>query len=107
MTVAGLGVALLVASFLAPFASESPDGLEYVGRSLGFLEGGGGAAEEAAALPAPMADYSLPGLPSLPVATAIVGILGTLAVFALAAGLARGLAGRPAPVGPRIGPDAA
>ncbi len=31
--IAGLAVALGVAVFLAPFASESPDGLEYVGRA--------------------------------------------------------------------------
>ena len=34
---AGLGVALAVAVFLSPFASEFPDGLEFVGQKLGFL----------------------------------------------------------------------
>ena len=49
-------IALGVAVFLAPFACESPDGLEYVGEKLGFLP------DEATAppplLPSPMADYS-------------------------------------------------
>src|SRR5579885_1831530 len=58
----GLAIALGVAVFLAPFACESPDGLEYVGRKLRFLPD-----EEhvpAPPLPSPMADYSLriPGL---------------------------------------------
>ena len=34
----GLGVALAVAIFLAPFASEVDDGLEWVGGKLGFLK---------------------------------------------------------------------
>ena len=36
VAVAGLAIALAVAVFLAPFASETPDGLEYVGERLGF-----------------------------------------------------------------------
>src|SRR4051794_13784618 len=34
---AGLAIALAVGVFLAPFASKHPDGLEYVGAKLGFL----------------------------------------------------------------------
>ena len=85
---AGLAIALGVAVFLAPFASEFPDGLEYVGQSLGFLP------EEAAAappLPSPMADYELkvPGLNHARVATAMAGVVGTLVVFGLSWGMAR------------------
>ena len=36
----GLGVALLFALFLSPFASTSPDGLEKVGETKGFSEKG-------------------------------------------------------------------
>ncbi len=83
----GLAVALAVAIFLAPFASEFPDGLEFVGERLGFLP-----AESAApALPSPMADYELklPGIEQARVATAMAGVVGTLAVFGLALGMAR------------------
>lgn len=83
----GLAIALGVAVFLAPFASEFPDGLEYVGERLGFLP-----AESAApALPSPLADYELklPGLDHARVATAMAGVVGTLAVFGLAWGMAR------------------
>ena len=88
-TIAGLGIALAVAVFLAPFASELPDGLEYVGGRLGFL------AEESppAAIPAPMADYrlELPGLDHVKLATALAGVIGTLVVFGVSWGMARAL----------------
>ncbi len=87
--VAGLGIALGVAVFLAPFACESPDGLEYVGQNLRFLPD-----EEnttAPALRSPMADYELkiPGLDHARVATALAGVVGTLVVFGLSWGMAR------------------
>jgi cobalt/nickel transport system permease protein len=95
---AGLAVALGVAVFLAPFACESPDGLEYVGRHLDFLP----VEENAPAppLPSPMADYQLkvPGLGQARVATALAGAVGTLAVFGLGWGMARVLP-RPEPEG--------
>ncbi len=115
VVVAGLAVSLAVAVFLGPIASESPDGLEYVGELLGFLpepEAAPEAAAEApAGLPAPMPDYQLPipGLPSLKVATAAAGAVGTLIVFGVALLLARGIArGRPEPVATADGvrPDA-
>jgi cobalt/nickel transport system permease protein len=88
-TIAGLGIALAVAVFLAPFASELPDGLEYVGGRLGFL------AEESppATLPAPLADYrlELPGLEHVKLATALAGLIGTLVVFGVSWGMARAL----------------
>jgi cobalt/nickel transport system permease protein len=101
---AGLAMALAVAVFLAPFASASPDGLEFVGTKLGFLN------EEApSVVAAPLADYELP-LPQLKqtrVATAVVGVVGTLVVFAVGLGLARvfsdrerATAERPAEVSP-------
>ena len=92
---AGIAVALGVAVFLAPFASEFPDGLEYVGKALGFLP------DEASGppplLPSPMADYKLlvPGLNHAGVATAMAGALGTLVVFGLSWCMARILPQRP------------
>jgi cobalt/nickel transport system permease protein len=87
LSVAGLGIALAVAVFLSPFASEHPDGLEFVGERLGFLS------EEAPPppIPAPMPEYqvSLPGLQHVKAATAAAGVLGTLVVFGLSWGLGR------------------
>jgi cobalt/nickel transport system permease protein len=107
---AGLGIALAVAVFLSPFASERPDGLEYVGQKTGILN------EEsapAASIPAPMPDYqlplSLPGIDEVKAATAVAGLVGTIAVFGLSWALARVFAAgpgpRPCPEG--IGADAA
>jgi cobalt/nickel transport system permease protein len=97
--VAGLAVALAVAVFLAPFASEHPDGLEWVGGKLGFLN------ERPPLLAAPMADYRIPGLGGhVKVASALAGLVGTLLVFGVGLGLAR-VFSRRGPEG--IAPDAA
>jgi cobalt/nickel transport system permease protein len=101
----GLGIALGVAVFLAPLASEHPDGLEFVGARLGFLSD-----EAAPTIPVPIPDYSLPVFSSgLGVATAAAGVVGTLVVFAVAAvlaGVARPLSLRPVG-GPARTPSAA
>ncbi|SIO46099.1 cobalt/nickel transport system permease protein [Singulisphaera sp. GP187] len=98
---AGLGMALAVCVFLAPFASEHPDGLEYVGEKLGFLKDG-----VPALLPTPIPDYSLPllGEANVKAATAFAGLVGTLVVFAIGLGLARVFSTR-TPTG--VDPDAA
>jgi cobalt/nickel transport system permease protein len=85
----GLAIAMGIAVFLAPFASEFPDGLEYVGQQLGFLPDE--AEASAPLLPAPMADYELrvAGLDHARVATAMAGVVGTLVVFGLSWGMAR------------------
>ena len=64
--VAGLGIALGVAVFLAPFACESPDGLEFVGEHHRVPARRGD--HRAPPLPSPMADYELklPGLDHAP-----------------------------------------
>lgn len=88
---AGLAIALVVAIFLAPFASGYDDGLEWVGGKLGFLE------EAAPVVPAPIPDYQLSvfGFGNPRVATAIAGVVGTLVVFGVGFGLARGLSHKP------------
>jgi cobalt/nickel transport system permease protein len=95
---AGLGLALLVAVLLGPVASSFPDGLEFVGERTGFL------GEEAPpVLNAPLPDYNVPGWERwLRLGTAAAGAIGTLVVFAVAAGLARGL-GRPSPAVEDVG----
>jgi cobalt/nickel transport system permease protein len=77
----GLAIALAVAVFLGPFASEQPDGLEFVGEKLGFLSD--------SPVTALMADYQIPGLEYARLATAIAGLIGTLAVFGLGWGMSR------------------
>jgi len=73
------------AIFVLPFASKLPDGLEAVAARLGF-------ASRAAArpvLPAPLADYRVPGIGSLPLAAALAALVGAALVFGLAFLVAR------------------
>ena len=81
----GLGVSLLLAVFVSPFASSSPDGLEKVAERHGFTEKG-----ESWALwqHAPFRDYTLPWIENENLSTAIAGALGVLAIFCVAVGLA-------------------
>ena len=74
--VGGVGIAIAVAVFLAPFASEHADGLEWVGGKLGFLK------EESPVFTAFIPDYQLqlPGIRHVKAATAVAGLVGTLAV---------------------------
>lgn len=88
---AGLGIAVAVGVFLAPFASEHPDGLEYVGEKLGFLKG-----EAPSLIPAPIPDYQVAALANghVKLATAVAGLVGTLVVFGVGFLLARGFSRR-------------
>lgn len=87
---AGLVVSLAVAAFLAPFASEFPDGLEAVAERTGFID---------LERPRPMllADYEVP-LPEgwQAASVSVAGIGGTLAVFAIVLVLGRAMKMRPA-----------
>lgn len=72
----GLGIALLVVLF-APYASPSPDGLEWVAGQQGFLE---------TALDAPyelLPDYTIPGWGETDLSTIVAGVVGVLAVTAV------------------------
>jgi cobalt/nickel transport system permease protein len=81
--VAGLGIALAVAIFLAPFKWDAPDGLEFVGtKKVAFIK-----EDPPSPIPTPIPDYALP-VPALAersprLATAGAGAVGTLAVFGL------------------------
>ena len=94
VALAGLGISLAVAIFVAPFASEYPDGLEFVGgEKVKFLPAGG--PEAAPRLPAPIPDYEMPGLSRYKsAATAAAGVIGTVVVFGVGLGLARSFSGR-------------
>jgi cobalt/nickel transport system permease protein len=100
---AGLGIAMAVAIFLAPLASEFPDGLEAVGMRLNFLDD---EPPPGPVVPAPIPDYEMPGLSWRPLATASAGAVGTLVVFGVGLALARAFASGK---GPALGvaPDAA
>jgi cobalt/nickel transport system permease protein len=90
-----LAIALAIAIFLAPFASEHDDGLEWVGSKLGFLK------EAPPIIQAPIPEYQLaiPGFAHPKLATAIAGLVGTVVVFGVGFGLARGVSrGRPAEI---------
>lgn len=85
----GLGVALLIAIFVSPFASPDPDGLDRVSQDLKF---GHRATEDAPAHKLPFAqvfdEYSLKGVPE-GIATPMAGLVGTLVTFGLAWGIGK------------------
>jgi cobalt/nickel transport protein len=82
----GLGVALLIAIFLSPFASSDPDGLDRVSQDQGFDSR---AVEDPPANRLPFysvfEEYALRGVPEA-VATPLAGLIGTLVCFGLAWG---------------------
>ncbi len=85
----GLGIALLVAIFLSPWASSDPDGLNRVAEDLNFTHR---EAENAPAKQLPFAGvfdgYALKGVPER-VATPLAGLVGTLVAFGLAWGFGK------------------
>ena len=82
--IVGLAVALLVAILLSPWASASPDGLEYAAGLLGF-------ADRATILfSAPLSDYLIAGISSDALSTAVAGAAGTLVVFGFVLTIASG-----------------
>lgn len=87
--IAGLGISLLIAIFLSPFASQDPDGLDRVSADLKFEDK---AAENTPARQLPFYavfdEYAVRGVPE-GVATPIAGLVGTLAVFGLAWGIGK------------------
>ncbi len=82
----GLLIVLGMALFVAPFASQWPDGLEKVARALGFE-----IQATAPALSSPLAEYRFPLVGSATMATALAGLVGTVLAFIAAYGLARAL----------------
>ena len=82
----GLGIAFLMALFLSPFASTSPDGLEKVGLEMGFAEKGG---EGTLWKHAPLRDYAIPWIKNEKISIAISGLIGTLGIFLIAFGIGK------------------
>ena len=81
-----IGSALLLALFLSPFASTSPDGLEKVAETKGFSEKGEGWKFWKHA---PLSDYTIPWIKNEKVSTALSGLIGTLAIFFIALGIGK------------------
>ena len=79
-----LVVAVALAAFASPWASSSPDGLEKVAETNGFLDDGRLHALQESS-PAP--DYAFPGVHDPRLATALAGLIGTLLVALVGSGL--------------------
>ena len=98
--VAGLVIALAIAAFLSPFASDSADGLEAVLAKLNIdlnLTGSvPGLLEDYDKVPVPIAAWQS-------IAVSFAGIGGTLAVFALAWLLGKALPAAPPPLSEAAG----
>jgi cobalt/nickel transport system permease protein len=80
-----MGVALAIAAFLSPFASNLPDGLERAAERIGIAD------RAQATLAAPFPDYTLPFAASAGLATAAAGALGTLATALIGWMVSRGI----------------
>lgn len=79
--VVGLIIALAL-TFLSPFASPHPDGLERVAEDLGFIDTAQDAPYEI------LPDYAMPGVSNEVLATVTAGVGGTLVAFGIAVGIA-------------------
>lgn len=75
-----LALAVGLATGLSPWADGSPDGLETVAESKGFLEEGRrGSIQDGSPVP----DYAFPGIGNERAATALAGFVGTIGIFLL------------------------
>jgi hypothetical protein len=73
-----LALAVGLATGLSPWADGSPDGLEKVAESKGFLEEGRlNSIQDGSPVP----DYAFPGIENERLATAVAGFAGTIGVF--------------------------
>jgi cobalt/nickel transport system permease protein len=81
----GVLIALGLALFISPFASESPDGLDKSAQGLGFDS------KARVVVPAPMSEYKIKWISAAKVGTSIAGAVGTVVVFGLSWVLAKAL----------------
>jgi cobalt/nickel transport system permease protein len=75
----GVAAALFVAGVVSLFASAHPDGLAFVGATLGFDS----AAKGSAVAGSPLADYGVNGIGNAHVSGALAGIIGVLVTIAV------------------------
>jgi cobalt/nickel transport system permease protein len=78
-----LGIVTFVGLLLSPFASSSPDGLEFVAATLGFLH------ESAPAFAAPFAGYTIPLVQSEVFAAFFAGLAGVAMLIPVSFGVAK------------------
>jgi cobalt/nickel transport protein len=90
LLLSGLGIALMIAAFLSPFASKNPDGLDRVAGDLKFEQK---ATENSPAKQLPFAqifqEYSLKAVSNEKVSTALAGVIGTITTFGIAWGVGK------------------
>lgn len=79
----GLLLALLVAGFGSYYASNHPDGLEFVADKAGFLD----SADKAKSTDEPFADYTTRGVEDERLTGGIAGVAGVLMVLVLMGGI--------------------
>lgn len=82
-TIAAIVVCVAIACGLSFFASSSPDGLEYVAGTSGFLD----TADDPITSGSPLADYATTGVDAAWPSIAIAGAIGCLVTFGLAWGV--------------------
>ena len=83
LVIAGLVVAVALATIVSPFASSSPDGLEKVAADEALDTG---AAAHALA-DGPLADYGVEGVDNARVSTGLAGLIGVAVTFAVGFGV--------------------
>lgn len=76
---AGLALSLVLAFFVSPLASSSPDGLERVAGDQGFLE----TAADHSLSDGPLAGYGVRGFSSERLGTGFAGVVGVLLTFGI------------------------
>ncbi len=74
----GVGLSFLLAAFLSPFASSSPDGLERVAEDMGFID-----RIKELWTSSPLPDYSLTSITDPAISTGVAGVIGAVIVIAV------------------------
>ncbi|HWM19298.1 MAG TPA: PDGLE domain-containing protein [Ilumatobacteraceae bacterium] len=83
LVIAGLVVAVALATFVSPFASSSPDGLEKVAADKALDT----EVEDHALAGGPLAEYGVEGVDNARVSTGLAGLIGVGVTFAVGFGL--------------------
>ena len=73
-----LGIIIVIAAFISPFASTSPDGLEKVAEDNGFLH-----TAKSIWRYSPFSDYSVAGIENKYISTDLREIIGVIIVFVI------------------------
>lgn len=81
--IVGLAITVFIAVVVSQFASDEPDGLEYVAEQQGFDD----AADEHDLAEAPLADYGENLESNSRISTGVAGLIGVVAALGLGFGL--------------------